>query len=273
MCGAAVSEMVSCMSKKLHLGAKCEANCGAGKDFVSASCTAKMAKCGYKRAHPGSPDCARPGAVTAFLRSPTPRGRFWGHVQFGCGDRFCSSYKTPIEKSWPHGKTPDVCYILESKEIQNTESQIAEVKPTELPRFDFGGHPLPTNHSCRNCSKLAELIQRYEKADTDEKMEIALEVAEVIRKTAADVDQRSPEAQRLEVKAAMIASLAVSDGDFDAATTYRLMGVCAKNPDSFNDVFEDFEPIEQAGIAEKMKTYQKYNKMGLGCKIPEAGEN
>lgn len=109
VCGRAVRYMVSCMAKSFGISG-CDANCGAGKSWVSCD---KLKSCGYKKFNGDAPECWKPGVVRAYNKTYTTNGKVLGHVEFGCGDKFCSIYKQPLAKPWPtfRDKTkPDACW-------------------------------------------------------------------------------------------------------------------------------------------------------------------
>lgn len=110
MCGMAVRLTVKCMSKVLGHDSGCSGQCGNGKDFVNCS-NGELEKCGYKKIIPTtSKECTLPGAVLAYSKSPTMRGRIYGHVEFVCGkEEYCSIYSKPHKKPWPR-ETADGCW-------------------------------------------------------------------------------------------------------------------------------------------------------------------
>lgn len=109
MCGYAVSQMLTCMADQLGYP-NCKGDCGHGRDFVNCS-NGALEKCGYTKHSGTSPECKLPGAVRAYLHTPTKRGSIFGHVEFVCGvSLYCSVYHQPLSQPWPRGQTPNACW-------------------------------------------------------------------------------------------------------------------------------------------------------------------
>lgn len=122
------------------------------------------------------------------------------------------------------------------------------------------------NSSCLSCNKIDSAVNKHNsELSPDKKLELALDVARVIRKISL---KGKPELdQKREIYFAINGSLQVLEDDFDSESVIRLMDLRTQSPKNFDYVFWRFPVAEQQKIAERMQA-AKEDKLRPKAQVP-----
>jgi len=116
--------------------------------------------------------------------------------------------------------------------------------------------------TCKDCTLINNVLNKFSLADPDGKRDLALKAAELIHHVT--LKDKSTEDQRREIYFSLKACVEVFDDDFDSETVVGLMELRAAAPKDFDYVFQRFPLKNQNAIVERMKGFKED---GIGPKV------